>query len=937
MAQRRLVRLCCLLLSCSMLGSPSAQVSSQAQLPTDPAVKIGKLPNGFTYYIRRNTVQPGKVIIHLVNKAGSILETEKQRGLAHFLEHMAFNGTTHYPKNELVGYLEKLGVRFGADLNAYTAFNQTVYMLPILMKDNRQLHDGLQVARDWAQGITLSDEEIEKERGVIMEELRLHLGAGSRLEPTTFPIMFNHSLYAQRAPIGLEDVILHCDHKELKQFYEDWYRPDLQALVVAGDIDVKDAEKQIKSLYGDLKMPANPKPRPNVRIPLTGQNQFAAISDPEITQTSMDIMIKFPALVVKTNADYAEDLSRQVLTTMISQRFNEVMQQEQPPFLQAGLSFSGLEGGVDALAGGVTARKGKLEEGIRAWWQEILRMKQQGFTPKELQRTKELFTAQMDQLVKEQDKADADQFVSKYEENFLTGDAIPDAVEETKLNKAVLDTLTVPGINSTLNKYLKDTDRDIIIRSNSKDAATLPTEGVMTAWINDEARKPMVAYQDRSVNHTALLDTKPAGGKIAAEKQLTNIGATDLVLSNGIHVVLKTTKFKNDQIIFNGYSKGGMSQVSDADFYSGNMAANIVGASGVGSWSQLELSQFLSKRSFGAQPYINNNYQGIQGGGNQDHLEDMLQLVYLYFTKPRRDPVAFNNLIQQMREGLASAVSSPQKIFNDTIQAVLGNHHFRNQPLPLEKIGNVQLDQALAIYKDRFSDAGSFTFVFVGNFDMNMMKDLVALYLGSLPGLGRQEDIKDLSLTYPTGRTARKVYGGIEPKATVLLAWPGKFDYKVETGRKMNALAHMLTYHLISKVREEQAGVYNINASARTTQYPAGQYLYTINFVCDPENVESLILSINSEIAAMKTNGPTDDDIAKFKAEYRSFLSQGFNDNSLWLNYMTEQLQINGEISAVDLDERLKPITQQSIRETAQQYFNNENYIRIVELPAAKK
>jgi len=933
MVKKFSARLLCLVLFAGTNLQASSQPVYGNDIPIDPGLRTGKLANGFTYYIRRNTVQEHKVTIHLVNKAGSILETEKQRGLAHFLEHMAFNGTMHYPKNELVGYLQKSGVRFGADLNAFTSFNTTVYQLPILLRSKEQLRDALQVARDWAQGITLSDEEIDKERHVILEEKRLHAGLEERMQERIIPINYNHSLYADRLPIGLEDVILHADHSELRQFYHDWYRPDLQAVIVVGDIDVDQTEKLVKKLFGDLRMPANPAERKEFRIALDGKDQFAAIVDPDIKQPGMEVMVKFPALVVRTTAEYGEDMERQVLNMLMNDRFNQAMQQPSPPYLSGGVTFGGIEGGVDVLEGGVTTKPGQLEKGVRAWWGEMLRMRQQGFTTGELQRAKEIIAAGLEQISKERDKTGASVYIEKYTKQFLTGEAASDIVYDLKLSKSILDTITVVGVSALFRKYFKETDRDIVVKSDGKDGNELPTEDVVAAWIREEAVRPATPYQDKAISRSTLMAEKPTGGKIVEEKALPAIGATELVLDNGVKVVLKNTRYKNDQVLFSGYSKGGLNMVGDGDYYSGSMAAAVVASSGIGDWSPIELERYEAKKNVRVGPYINDIYQGISGGGTPESLEDMFQLIYLYFVNPRKDPVAFNNLIQKQKAAIEAGSAIPQQLFRDTIFAVMGNYQFRKMPVTAEKLGNVNLDKALEIYRDRFADANGFTFTFVGAFDMARMKDLAAIYLGSLPVAGRHEEIKDLHLGYPTGHIARRILAGQEQRASVYLAFPGKFDYDVHEARLMDAAAKMLNYHLLARVREEQGGVYSINSSLLPTKYPSGQYNFSINFVCDPQNVEMLILSVNSEIARLKTDGPTEDDLEKFKAEYRSFFAQAFNDNPVWLNYITDQLQLNGEVMPIDIDARLKAINKEGVQRVFRQYFNNANYIRIVQLP----
>ncbi|HTI92616.1 MAG TPA: insulinase family protein [Puia sp.] len=936
MVKKNFARLLCLVLSAGVSAGAGAQTSGSNEIPMDSGLRTGKLANGFTYYIQRNTVQEHKVTIHLVNKAGSILETEKQRGLAHFLEHMAFNGTTHFPKNELVGYLQKSGVRFGADLNAFTSFNTTVYQLPIMLKSKEQLRDALQVARDWAQGITLSDEEIDKERNVILEEKRLHAGLQERMQERTIPITYNHSLYADRLPIGLEDVILHADHSELRTFYRDWYRPDLQAVIVVGDIDVDQTEKLVRILFGDLRMPLNPRERKEFRVPLEGKNQYAAIADAEIKLPGMEVLIKLPGLIVKTASEYAEDMERQILNMLMNDRFNQAMQQADPPYLVGGMRVGGFEGGVDVLEGGVTTKAGRLQEGVRAWWSEMLRMKIQGFTPGEVQRAKEIMAAGLEQMGKERDKTDALVYIDKYTKHFLTGEAAPDLSYDLKLSRSALDTITAGGVSALLRKYFKDTDRDIIVKSDGMDGNVLPSEEVVAGWVRDEAGKPMAPYQDKTVSHGALMQERLKGGRIVEEKALPAVGATELRLDNGVKVVLKSTRYKNDQVLFNGYSIGGLNQVSDNDFYSGSLAASVVAASGVGDWTRIELSRFTARKNIQVVPYINDIYQGMTGGGTPENLEDLFQLIYLYFVSPRRDLVAFDNLIQQQKAAIEAGAAISQQRFRDTIYSVMGDYQFRKMPVPAEKLGSVSMEKALGVYRDRFSDASGFTFTFVGAFDMEKMKELAARYLGSLPGLGRKEEIIDLHLGYPTGHISKKVMAGTDARASVYLAFPGKFEYDVHDVRQMDAAAKILNYHLLARVREDQGGVYSINASVLPAKYPSGQYNFSVSFVCDPENVEVLILSVNSEIARLKTEGPTDDDLAKFKAEYRSFFAQALNDNPVWLNYITDQLQLNGEVTPIDIDGRLKAITKEGIQLVFRKYFNNGNYVRIVQLPTGK-
>lgn len=867
--------------------------------------------------------------MYLVNKVGSILETDEQRGLAHFLEHMAFNGTAHFPKNELVSYLQKSGVRFGADLNAYTGFDETVYQLPVSTEDKTVFRNALQVMRDWAQSVTLSDEEIDNERGVIMEEKRQRLGSSQRLQEKMMPLTTNHSLYADRLPIGTEEVLLHFKHEKIREFYKDWYRPDLQALIIVGDVNVQQVEKNIKALFSDLRMPAQPKERKHITIPLTGNNQFLAITDAEVPTTRMQVLMKQPKLEMKTNQQFTESLIRALYNSMISNRFNEVSQQKDAPFLSGSGSIGQMMANLDAFSGQVALKPGQTERGIKAWWTEIARIEKYGFTPGELQRAKTDFMSNIALINKERDKTPSDSYVREYLELFLHEVGSPGISYEYALYKSITDTLTVKGIPD----YFTETNRDIVITANDKHRDSLPTESTVDKWIKEAMNAPVTAYVDKQFNRTTLLEEKPTAGTITSETFNKELGITELVLSNGMKVLLKPTTFKKDEIIFSGFSSGGLSLVSDADFYSGSIASGLAGASGVFDMSQQELRKMLTGKNVSVSPYIGETSEGMSGGSSVEDLETALQLVYLYFTSPRKDPVVFNNMLERARLSYSGDNQSPRKIYNDTLSAVIGNYHFRKVQMPLEQLNALDADQAMAIYKSRFSDAGNFTFTFVGNFDVAAIKPLLTQYLGSLPSLDKKEEMKDLHLDYPQGRFTKKVIAGKEPQSVVTLGFSGAFDYDMTTSDQMKALAGVLGIRLTERLREQEAGVYNVSVNAGTRKMPSGQYMFMINFICDPRNVESLILSANSEIMKMKTEGPLEDDIVKYKAGYKSSVERALKENGFWLNYISSALMNKEPLQLPNLKEKQQKITAESLQQTAVKYFNNSNYIRVILVP----
>lgn len=921
-----MIKFCCSIATLAILlsGMANAQV-----VPLDPEVTVGKLPNGFTYYIRKNNTPEQRAVMYLVNKVGSILETDEQRGLAHFLEHMAFNGTAHYPKNELVDYLQKAGVRFGADLNAYTGFEETVFQLPVSTEDKTVFRNAIQVMRDWAQSVTLSDEEIDNERGVILEEKRQKLGASQRIQAKTMPLAVNQSLYADRLPIGTEEVLRNFKHEQLREFYHDWYRPDQQALIIVGDVNVQQVEKTIKSMFSDLRVPAHPRERKHVTIPLTGKNQFLTLTDPELVTTRFQVTMKRPALEMKTREQFTESLKRTLFNMMISNRLNEQAQLAVAPFLSAGGSVGQMMANLDAFSGQVALKPGQTEKGIKAYWTELVRVQQYSFTETELQRAKINFMSSMELNYKEREKTPSEAYVREYVDHFLHDVGSPGIAYEYALYKSVTDTLTVKGIP----QYFSDINRDIVITTNDKQKDSLPSEATVSSWLKEAASAPLTAYVDKTINRTALLDKAPVPGTITSETFIKDLGITDIVLSNGMRVLLKPTTFKKDQVSFQGFGPGGLSLVSDADFYAGSIASALVSASGVADMSQQELRKMLTGKNVSISPFIGEISEGISGSASTEDLETALQLTYLYFTSPRKDPVVFNNMIEQARLSYSSNNNSPRKIYGDTLSAILGNYHFRKVQMPLEQLNALDADQAMAVYKSRFSDASNFTFTFVGNFDTATIKPLLGKYLGSLPALYKNEALKDLQLDYPQGRISRKIVAGKEPQSIVTLAFSGTFKYDMTTSDQMKALAGILTIRLTERLREQEAGVYNVNVNANTRKLPTGEYIFMINFICDPRNVESLILSVNSEIMKLKTEGPVEDDITKYKAGYKSSAERALKDNGFWLNYISSSLMNQEALQLPDIKDRQRKITAESLQQTAVKYLNNSNYIRVIQIP----
>jgi zinc protease len=901
-------------------------------LPLDPAVRTGKLANGFTYYIRHNEEPKNRVVFYLANKVGSVLEDEDQRGLAHFMEHMNFNGTKHFPKNELVNYLQKAGVRFGADINAYTSFDETVYQLPLPSDDPAILNNGIQIMRDWAQEATLDPVEINKERGVVLEEKRLGKGARERMQRQYWPVILNNSRYAVRLPIGTDEVLSNFKPETIKRFYHDWYRPDLQALIVVGDVDVDQMEKTIKAKFSDLKNPANEKPRAMYTVPLTGKKQFIAVTDLEMTATTAEVMIKQPEPPLHTAAQYRESIVRQLFNAMLGERYNELQRQADPPFLQGGAGISEFMGGLDTYSISVTAKPGELEKGFKAVWRETWRAKRFGFTDTELERAKASYLTQFESALKEKNKTRSESYVGEYLQYFLHGTVSPGIDYEYNLVKNDLAGITITELNTLAKTAGKSTDRDIIVMAPQKDKAGLPDEQVFISWINAVEAEDLSAYKDETSNES-LLKAQPVSGKIISTQKDNQLNITTLTLSNGIKVLLKPTDFKNNEIMFNGFAPGGTSLYSDADYQSAT-AANLIPSFGAGNYNTTALSKYLSGKQLSVKPFIGERTQGINGGAVNNDLETALQLAYAYIAEPRKDSLMFQGIMARSKAGIANRLNDPNSVFLDTISSVLSNHNIRRTGPSLEKINQVSLDKAYAVYKERFANERGFTFVFTGSIDILTIKPLLEKYLGSLPVTAKAEQAKDLHINIPTGIMVKTVYKGTEPKATVNLVFSGAFDYSFENKLKMDALKETLEIRLLERLREDESGVYSPSTRISTVKYPEGRFSLTISFGCAPQNVDKLIASALDEINKLKTDGPPQVNVDKYKAEDERTQETALKTNSFWLSYLSSQLQNQEDLQQVNNYEKtMVKVTPASLKETAVKYLTGENYIRLVLLP----
>lgn len=911
----------------------ATNVSAQL-IPLDPAVRGGKLSNGFTYYIRHNTEPKKRAQLYLVSNFGSILEDDDQQGLAHFMEHMNFNGTKNFPKNDLVDYLQKAGVRFGADLNAHTGTDETVYQLPIPTEEPGLLPEALKILRDWAQEATLDEGEIEKERGIVIEEGRLSKGAKERMARKYYPVMLNNSRYSKRLPIGLDDILLNFKPQTLKRFHQDWYRPDLQALIVVGDVDVNALENQIKQIFGDLKVPAKKRPRVHYSIPLSGKNQFIAVTDKEMSETTIQILFKRKTESLKTEADFRSHMRRALFSQMLaSRRFYEISRQNNPAYTNMSMDIQPLAGGTEAFIYNVNAKEGQLKDAFTQTWTFLERVKRFGFTETELERVKQSYLRGFETALNEKDKTPSTNFVTEYQNLYLHGTAAPGIDWEASFVKKHINEIGLGDINKLAADYLKPADRDILVLAGEKNKAQLPDATALESWIKEVQNKDLQPFIDEKTL-AELLAIKPVPGKVIKKEIISEVGVTVLTLSNGVKVVLKPTDFKNDQILFRGFAAGGTSLYGDNEFDNATNAATLISRFGIGDFNPSQLNQVLNGKVMNVAPSIGLRSATINGSSSVADLESALQVAYLQFTRPRKDTVLFRNIISSSKEGIKARYADPANVFADSISYVMGSYSYRFSPPSADKLDRINLEKAYAIYKDRFADASGFTFVFTGSFNVDAIVPLIEQYLSSLPSLYRNEKARDLGIHIPGGQIVKKVYKGTENKATVRLVFSGTYIYSPDNNQMLHALGDILQIKVLQQLREAEGEAYAPSVQTTFAKYPKNRYALIVSFGCAPQNTDHLIEAVSKEMESIRTKGVQPEDIQKYKAAYSKNVELALKDNAYWLNYLAGQYENEESIFEVlKVEQTLSHVTTENLQKAAQLFLNQQNRIQFTLMP----
>jgi zinc protease len=907
----------------------------QEPVPLDQAVLHGKLDNGFTYYIRENKKPEMRAEFYLLVSAGAIQENDDQDGLAHFCEHMAFNGTKNFEKHEIINYLQSIGMKFGPEINAFTSQDVTTYMLQkVPLEDPTDLDTALMVLRDWAQDVSFEDEEIDAERGVIHEEWRTRRGAMFRMMNEANKVILEGSKYAKRDVIGNIEIIDTFPYETLRSFYQDWYRPDLQAIVAVGDFDKNEILQKIQDLFGDMKNPDNAKIKETYPVPDHEQTLVTIQTDPEAQYPILQLIYKHDPREDKGMDYYRQGMVENLYNTMINKRLGELLQSPDPPFVYGYTACTELVKTKDAYMSFAVCKADGMDRALRTLLTENERVRKYGFAETELERTKNELISMVEKQYAERNDQESDSYVWQYYSHFFDNEPAPGIEFDYQFIKEMLPEVTLEEVNALAGKWIKDENRGVVYMLPEKEGVELPTEEMIFAVLEEVENADIQPWVDRTKN-LPLVAVEPVPGKVSKEKKDKKLEAVTWELSNGIKVVLKKTDFKTDEILMTAFSFGGTSRYDIPDLVSAMQAGSVVDESGVGAFDKVELEKKLSGKIVYVGPVISDVYEGFNGSCTPKDFETLLQLVYLYFEEPRRDDEAFKGYIQRMKAVYENRALNPSSALWDTVAVTMANYDPRVRPMSAELLDEADPDRIERIYRERFDDPASFTFYFVGNMDMEKVKPLIEKYLGGLPKINKNESWKDHGIRPPAGTVAKTVKRQMEvPKATVYINFSGTYDYDDNQSRlNLTALCNILDVRYTESIREEQGGTYGVAVSPVQVHYPYEHYQVMIYFDCDPLNADKLKAIAYEEIEKIKKEGPLAKDLNGVKENLLKTFDENLIKNSYWMN-MLRRFDYDGIDPAYHLkyEDYVNGLTAEGLKSAANRFFG-ENTVEIVLMP----
>jgi len=921
----------------SVTAVSHAQSDPAQPLPLDEKVRFGQLENGLTYYIRSNQEPRERASFYIIQNVGALLEEDHQNGLAHFLEHMAFNGTKHFPGKGIIHFLERHGVAFGENINAYTSQNQTVYNLTDVPVNKPGILDScLLVLHDWSHYLLLTEEEIDLERGVIKEEWRTRRNAQFRMFTASLPYLYPNSKFAERDVIGDLEVIENFDYQVLRDFYHKWYRTDLQAIAVVGDFDADEMEKKVRKQFSAIPPLEDPPERPFYDIPDNEEPIFGLVTDKEADQTVIRYIIRHrqPDAGVKTLMDQREDYIHSLFNSMMTQRLDELLQKGDPPFVVGVINYGDFERGYEALSVIAIPKPNDEERGFKALMTELERVKRYGFTQGELDRARSNLLTRWENFYKERDKISNDEFVEEYISHYLEGNAFVSVEDGYELVQLLLPTITLEDFDARLAGWITDKNRVLVIQGpEGEDVEHLSQEASLRI-LEEVAQMDVEPYEDEALAESLISEALlPAG--IVETRELPAFDAVEWTLENGARVVFRHADYEKDQVQLQAYSKGGSSLYDDAYVPSAEMLTSLTSFYGVGEFDAMGLQKMLTGKNVSLQLSLNNLNEGMSGTASPEDMETLMQLVYLHFNQPRFDRDAHQAILARYKALVQNMGNNPQKIMSDSLSLILSDYHPRTRVLDEEFLEDIQLGMIEQVYRERFADAGDFIFIIVGNMDQEEVKILSQKYIGSIPDMEREETWIDRRVYEPEGWVKKEIPMTLEiPKANVNIVMHREIEYNPFHLVVMRVIEGILDLRYVESIREEEGGTYGVGIQTSLSKWPVEKARLQIRFDCDPERAADLKEKVYAELVKMATEGPRREDLSKTVENLLKTREQSKEHNAYYLNTLNNYYLygINFDDPA-NYEEILKALTTDDVQKVMKDFYEDPNVVDVVFVP----
>lgn len=911
------------------------QINLSAPKPRDPELLTGRLDNGLTWYVKPNQKPEQRAALFLVVGAGSVDEDDDQKGLAHMVEHMAFNGTEEFPRQELVDYLESVGMAFGPEVNAFTSLDQTVYMLQVPTDDPELLDTGLRILENWAHRVSFEGEEIDKERGVIVEEWRGGLGADDRIFDAEMPVLFHGSKYADRRTIGDMDIIKNHEHDVIRRYYRDWYRPDLQAIIAVGDFDAPAMVARIDELFGAIPARQDPRSRLDPPVPLDHEPLVAVTTDPEATRTSVDIMWKHAPEIDQTLGDVRNSFMLGLASDMLRARLRELTEQADPPFAMAFASGRQQVRTMSAFSLTAFAEAGKAERALGALSLELNRALRHGFTQGELDRARTEMLRRFESMVAEKGKTPSRRLAFRYMREFLYGGHSTGPVLGQQVARQLLPTITLGEVNAALDDKIRDAGRVITVNGPQKDGIVWPTETEAMLAHTVAMRAPVDAYQDEAVD-APLVDHTPAPVAIVERSTDTELGTTHWTLANGVRVVVKPTDFKNDEVLMSAYGWGGNSRLDDLDRLRRVSSATFtVPRCGLGAFDNTSLKKKLTGKIASCRPMIGAHTEGLNGQASPQDLETLCQLIYLRCTAPRRDLEGFAAAQSMLRTWLANSDADPMRALRDTVRIREANGNPRVWPFTAADIDRLDAEASFDYYEQVFGDCDDFTFFFVGNVDLATLEPLARTWLGNLP----TSDRLDRAVVHPWSPVDTvvedAVHAGMDPKSNVQFVFNAIEPWSRADEYALESMVACLRIKLRQAIREEKSGTYGVRLRGQYTKEPEGRWRVSLNWGCEPDRVDELTTAVWDVIAAMQTDGPDAETLAKVRETQLRDDEEAVQSNRFWLQKLSQHHQRGTDPHGIlQREAEVATLSADMVRDAARRHLRRDRHVKVTLYPA---